>query len=153
MLRAHSIKRKSSYNISLELLITTYPSLAACEFATVDRRCRIQLYALSTSLEREAMNSGQRQVIAEKIGSTVRVLELLGFEYTVSKPKNQREKGNKSPRVIYVDVGQAHPLRIYNSMGGHTWANEPTGRPIAQIGSIEDLYDYLYEMKHPDKNG
>ncbi len=61
------------------------------------------------------MNISQRQVIAKKISSTVRILELLGFEYTVNDPKNIREKGNKSPRVVNVDVGEKTPLRIYNS--------------------------------------
>jgi hypothetical protein len=93
------------------------------------------------------MNRAQRQVIAEKVSSTVRVLELLGLNYTVSAPKNQREKGNKSPRVIYVDIGQERPLRVYNSMSGSTWANEPSGKPIAAIASIEDLYDYLSELQ------
>jgi len=46
------------------------------------------------------MNKGQRQIIAEKVASTVRVLELLAFNYEVSAPKNKREKGNRSPRVI-----------------------------------------------------
>ena len=89
------------------------------------------------------MNKAQRQIIAEKVSSTVRVLELLGFDYKVSAPKNKREKGNKSPRVVYVDVGKSQPLRIYNSSSGHTWANEPNGKPIAQVKSIEDLYAYL----------
>lgn len=89
------------------------------------------------------MNNGQRQVIAEKVGSTVRVLELLEFDYQVLPPKNKREKGNKSPRVIYVNVGKSKHLRIYNSTGGHTWANEPNGKPIPEIKSIEDLYAYL----------
>lgn len=93
------------------------------------------------------MNKGQRQIIAEKISSTVRVLELLGFEYQVSGPKKRREKGNKSPRVIYVDVGKTQRLRIYNSAGGHTWANEPNGKPIAAVGSVEDLYEYLCGLK------
>jgi hypothetical protein len=91
------------------------------------------------------MNSGQRQIIAEKIASTVRVLELLGFDYEVSAPKNRREKGNKSPRVVYVKVGAKHPLRVYNSLGGHTWANQPNGEPIKGIRSVEDLYNYLNE--------
>ena len=91
------------------------------------------------------MNKGQRQIIAEKVSSTVRVLELLGFEYEVSAPKNRREKGNKSPRVVYVDVGESHPLRIYNSVNGYTWANQPNGMPIAEIKNIEDLYKYLAE--------
>lgn len=91
------------------------------------------------------MNIGQKQIIAEKISSTVRVLELLGFEYEVSAPKNKREKGNKSPRVVYVDVGESRPLRIYNGVGGHTWANEPNGKPIPEVKNIEDLYNYLSE--------
>jgi hypothetical protein len=91
------------------------------------------------------MNNGQRQIIAEKIASTVRVLELLGFDYEVSAPKNRREKGNKSPRVVYVDVTEKHPLRVYNSISGHTWANEPNGEPISGIRSVEDLYNYLNE--------
>ena len=81
------------------------------------------------------MNNGQRQIIAEKIGSTVRVLEMLGFDYDVSAPKNRREKGNKSPRVVYVDVGETRPLRIYNSVSGYTWANQPNGKPIPEIKS------------------
>lgn len=89
------------------------------------------------------MNNAQRQVIAEKISSTVRVLELLGFDYTVSDPKNKREKGNRSPRVIYVDVGEKNSLRIYNGMNGSTWANEPSGKAIPEIRSVEDLYNYL----------
>ncbi len=89
------------------------------------------------------MNNGQRQVIAEKIGSTVRVLELLGFNYKVSAPKNERKKGNKSPRVIYVDVGKSQPFRIYNSITGNTWANEPNGKPALGVGSVEELYQYL----------
>lgn len=91
------------------------------------------------------MNKAQRQIIAEKVSSTVRVLELLGFEYEVCSPKNRRVKGNRSPRVVYVDVGEDQPLRIYNGVGGHTWANEPNGKPIADIKSIEDLYTYLSE--------
>lgn len=92
------------------------------------------------------MNKAQRQIIAEKVSSTVRVLELLGFDYRVVAPKNKREKGNKSPRVVYVDVGKSQPLRIYNSFSGHTWANEPNGKPISKVKSIEDLYQYLSEL-------
>lgn len=93
------------------------------------------------------MNKGQRQIVAEKIASTVRVLELLGFNYQVSAPKNERKNGNRSPRVIYVEVGASQFLRIYNSIGGDTWANLPSGKPIAAVGSIEDLYDYLARWK------
>ncbi len=89
------------------------------------------------------MNNCQRQIIAEKISSTVRVLELLGFDYKVSEPRNKREKGNRSPRVVNIDVGETHPLRVYNGIGGCTWANEPNGTPIKEIKSIEDLYNYL----------
>ena len=91
------------------------------------------------------MNRGQLQIVAEKVSSTVRVLELLGFDYEITDPKNKREKGNKSPRVVYVDVGESRPLRVYNSIGGHTWANEPNGKPIPDVKSIEDLYIYLSE--------
>ena len=38
------------------------------------------------------MNNGQRQVVAEKVSSTVRVLELLGFDYAVLPPKNKRKE-------------------------------------------------------------
>jgi hypothetical protein len=93
------------------------------------------------------MNKAQRQIIAEKVSSTVRVLELLGFDYEVCAPKNEREKGNKSPRVVYVDVGKSQRLRVYNSVGGHTWANEPNGTPISEVKSIEDLYGYLSELR------
>ena len=91
------------------------------------------------------MNRAKRQIIAEKISSTVRVLELLGFEYQVSNPKYEREKGNRSPRVVYVDVSESHTLRIYNGIGGSTWANEPSGKPISEVKCIESLYNYLNE--------
>lgn len=93
------------------------------------------------------MNKGQRQIIAEKVSSTVRVLELLGFDYKVSAPKNKREKGNKSPRVVYVEVGKSQPLRVYNNVRGYTWANEPNGKPISGVKSVQDLYGYLSELK------
>jgi hypothetical protein len=92
------------------------------------------------------MNRGQRQIVAEKVASTVRVLELLGLDYEVSAPKNKRKEGNKSPRVVYVKIGKSHPLRVYNSVGGHTWANLPNGKPIPQVKSIEDLFNYLSEL-------
>lgn len=88
------------------------------------------------------MNRGERQVIAEKISSTVRVLELLGFEYEVSAPRNERKKGNRSPRVVYVDLGDGS-MRVYNSVAGYTWANAPDGSPISEVKSAEDLYAYL----------
>ncbi len=93
------------------------------------------------------MTNGERQIIAEKVGSTVRVLELLGFDYAVSAPRNRREKGNKSPRVIHVSVGDSQPLRIYNSVKGNTWANEPNGKPIPKVKSVEELYDYLSKIR------
>jgi len=89
------------------------------------------------------MNRAKRQVIAEKISSTVRVLELLGFEYAVSGPRHEREGGNRSPRVIHVDVGEKTRLRVYNGVGGGTWAYAPNGDPISEVHSIEDLYNYL----------
>lgn len=93
------------------------------------------------------MEKGKLQIIAEKIASTVRVLELLGFQYKVEPPKRLRDKGNKSPRVVLVDVGKRSALRVYNSAGGHTWANRPNGKPIAEVGSVEELYDYLSKLK------
>lgn len=95
-----------------------------------------------------AMHAGKRQVIAEKVASTVRVLELLGFEdYAVTPPRNQREKGNASPRVVRVNIGEDAPLRIYNSGSGHTWANMPDGKPIPGITSVEDIYAFLKNEK------
>lgn len=98
------------------------------------------------------MNRDQRQVIAEKISSTVRVLELLGFEYEVSGPKRIRSKGNTSPRIVHVKVEDKHRLWVGNSSSGATWANETNGRPIPQIKSIEDLYEYLKERQSKLKN-
>ena len=95
------------------------------------------------------MNYGQRQIIAEKVSSTVRVLELLGYAYEVRAPKKKKESGNRSPRVVYVDVGKSKQLRVYNSVGGHTWANEPDGTPIAEVKSVEDLYGYLIRLRRP----
>lgn len=69
------------------------------------------------------MNKGQQQIIAEKIGSTVRVLELLGFDYEITNPKRIRARGNKSPRIVRVHVGEKKPLWVFNSAEGYTWAN------------------------------
>lgn len=93
------------------------------------------------------MNKGQRRIIAEQVASTVQVLELLGLQYRVLPPRNERKGGNKSPRVVYVYAApecreEDLRLRIYNSAGGDTWANKPDGTPVA-VGSVEDLYAYL----------
>lgn len=93
------------------------------------------------------MNKGQLQIIAEKVSSTIRVLELLRLDYEVSAPKNNRKDGNRSPRVVYVNVGKKAPLRVYNSAAGHTWANAPDGAPIPEVKSVEDLFIYLKEMQ------
>ncbi|MCA9467541.1 MAG: hypothetical protein KC643_19135 [Nitrospira sp.] len=93
------------------------------------------------------MNKGQQQIIAEKIGSTVRVLELLGFDYEITNPKRIRAKGNKSPRIVRVHVGEKKPLWVFNSAEGYTWANDHNGKPIPQVTTIEDLYVYLPEKK------
>ena len=90
------------------------------------------------------MNQGQRQIVAEKVASTVRVLELLGLQYQVTPPRKPRKKGNRSPRVIHVATGNGSGLRVYNGIGGNTWAHEKTtGKPIAGVKSIEELYSYL----------
>ena len=100
------------------------------------------------------MNIGKRQVIAEKIASTVRVLELLGFhDYEVTAPRNQRDGGNKSPRVVRVDIGQKSPLRIYNSSSGYMWANMPDGTPIPGIRVPEDLYRFLESLADVSTSG
>jgi len=94
------------------------------------------------------MNRGQRQVIAEKISSTVRILELLEFDDLPGAcPRNKREKGNKSPRVVCVNMGKSKPLLIYNGTRGHTWANQPNGKPVSSVYSIEELHTYLSKLK------
>ena len=93
------------------------------------------------------MNNGQRQVVAEKVSSTVRVLELLGFDYAVLPPKNKRKEGNRSPRVIHVSRGGSELLRVYNSVRGSTWANLADGTPIPEVKSIENLYNYLEKQR------
>lgn len=95
------------------------------------------------------MHVGHRQVVAEKVASTVRVLELLGLEYEVTGPRNQRAKGNKSPRVVTAHLPNGKTIRIYNGIEGHTWAcvdeggAERPGKPIPGIGTIEALHLYL----------
>lgn len=95
------------------------------------------------------MHVGHRQVVAEKVASTVRVLELLGLEYVVTGPRNQRAKGNKSPRVVTAQLPKGKKIRIYNGIEGHTWAyideggDERPGKPIPGIGTVESLYLYL----------
>jgi hypothetical protein len=93
------------------------------------------------------MNRAQRQVVAEKIGSPIRALELLGLEYEVTPPKNAKEAGNRSPRVVHVRVGHGKPLRVYNGVTGSTWANTGDGKPIAEIKTIETLFSYLEAQK------
>ena len=97
------------------------------------------------------MHAGHRQVIAEKIASTVRVLELLGLPYEVGPPKNQRRKGNKSPRVVTAHLRNGQLIRIYNSASGHTWANQEDGTPIRRVNSPESLYQILQDLKKPSK--
>ncbi len=92
------------------------------------------------------MNAGTRQIIAEKIASTVRVLELLALDYTVKNPENKRQKGNKSPRVVKVQLPKGRALRVYNGIRGHTWANHGDGKPVKGVKSIEDLYTYLKDL-------
>jgi len=95
------------------------------------------------------MNKNERQIIAEKVGSTVRVLELLGFSYEVTGPQRKKEKGNSSPRVIHVDVADTSgkKMRVYNGFNGSTWANQPNGDPISKVKSPEGLYNYLVGLK------
>jgi hypothetical protein len=112
------------------------------------RRDFPRCYRTLRKSEETPMNAGKRQVIAEKVASTVRVLELLGFhDYEVTPPRNQREKGNASPRVVRVNIGDDARLRIYNSGGGHTWANMPDGKPVRGIASIEDIYAFLRGLR------
>jgi len=86
------------------------------------------------------VNRGQRQIIAEKVASTVRILELLGLQYRVGPPERNKDKGNASPRVIVVATKQGKELRIYNGKGGNTWAHFAGGKPVKGVKSIEDLY-------------
>ena len=88
------------------------------------------------------LTKGQRQIIAEKVSSTVRVLELLGFDYEVSAPRHKKEKGNKSPRIIRASRGNKYLFTVYNNISGNTWGNLANGKPIP-MGSNEDLYTYL----------
>jgi hypothetical protein len=41
------------------------------------------------------MNRGTRQIIAEKVASTVRVLELLGLDYSVGAAQEGESKGQQ----------------------------------------------------------
>lgn len=93
------------------------------------------------------MNRGQRQIIAEKVSSTVRVLELLGLNYEVGPPKRERAKGNKSPRVITVRTQSGAVIRVYNGIKGNTWANHEDGTPVAGVKSIEELFFYLSKAR------
>jgi hypothetical protein len=89
------------------------------------------------------MKRAHRQIIAEKISSTVRILELLGFEYEVAGPKRLKASGNKSPRVVTVMHAGVPVLRVYNGTGGHTWANRANGEQAKGIDSPETLYLFL----------
>ena len=91
------------------------------------------------------MNKAHRQIIAEKISSTVRVLELLSFEYEVTGPKKLKAAGNKSPRVVTIKLAGEPVLRVYNGAGGHTWANWVNGDQAKGIDSPEGLYAVLSE--------
>ena len=92
------------------------------------------------------MNRGHLQIIAEKVSSTIRVLELLQLEYTVSAPKRERVSGNQCPRVVHTKVG-SKSIRIYNSKTGNTWATESDGTPISDVKSVESLHFYLSSRK------
>jgi hypothetical protein len=95
------------------------------------------------------LSKAARQVIAEKVSSTIRVLELLEYDYEVTPPRHERRKGNYSPRVVYVKDGTADLLRVYNSIRGDTWANRSDGGLPLPVHSIEDLYAYLSKRRKP----
>ncbi|MEJ1962666.1 MAG: hypothetical protein WDO56_14420 [Gammaproteobacteria bacterium] len=88
-----------------------------------------------------------RQVVAEKISSTVRVLELIGLDYRVADPQRQKSVGNRSPRVVTVLIDGRDVMRVYNGVKGATWANWVDGEPVRGIGSPEDLYVLLSKSK------
>jgi hypothetical protein len=76
------------------------------------------------------MNRGTRQIIAEKVASTVRVLELLGLDYSVGAPKRTKVKGNKSPRVISVNTS-SDGLILYLQRRERQYMGESRGRKAA----------------------
>lgn len=59
------------------------------------------------------MNRGERQVIAEKMASTVRALALLGVQYAVTPPRNEWKRGNTLPRVVHVIEAERELLRCH----------------------------------------
>jgi hypothetical protein len=128
---------------------------SACQWSNCSRASKNYVREAATTgdnLREERMNIGQRQIIAEKVASTIRVLELLGFEYQVSRARKERKKRNSSPRVVNVYAGgESRPenlrLRIYNNAEGYTWANTADGSPVKEVGSVEELYGYL--SSHP----
>jgi hypothetical protein len=93
------------------------------------------------------MNRGQRQVIAEKVSSSVRILELLEMDYTVRTSKRGGKKQPQSPRVIEVSFKRKLSLRIYNNFRGNTWVHKANGSPLPKIKSIESLYNYLAKIR------
>lgn len=87
------------------------------------------------------------QVVAEKVSSTVRVLELIGLDYRVANPQRQKLAGNRSPRVVTVLIDGLDAMRVYNGVKGATWANWVDGEPVRGIGSPDDLYVLLSKTK------
>ncbi len=84
----------------------------------------VHRWADNTNRKRSAMSKKRRQVIAEKIASTVRILELLDLQYEV---RDNKKKDGKSPRVIQAHIDSKRGVLIYNSTGGSTWANRTDG--------------------------
>lgn len=95
-------------------------------------------------------NKGTRQIIAEKISSTVRVLELLGYEYEVKGPRRTKEQESRSPRVVWVkskSIKDEALLRVYNGVLGNTWAHfAASGEPVPGVDSVEALFNYLLKL-------
>jgi hypothetical protein len=87
------------------------------------------------------MKRVQRQIVAMNLGLSAQHLAFFGLKFEVKDPGMKRKDGNNSPYVIHVTSGNLKGMRIYNGIGGHTWAWR--GKMLPEVHTNADLYDYL----------
>ena len=92
------------------------------------------------------MDKSEREIVTEKVVSTVRMLEGLEFDYCVSGPKQKRKSGNQYDRVVTISLGNGDVLAFYNHATGRTWASGKDG-PVPEVKSIEGLETYLKKVR------
>lgn len=92
------------------------------------------------------MSKSEQEIVTDKIVSTARTLEELGFDYSVTGPKQDRKKGNQYLRIVTIQIGDGQVIAFYNPAKGRTFASDKSG-VIRGVKSIEDLAKHLKKLR------